>query len=156
VGSLLHELLAILEVSCHLLLDVLLRVSDVDLVLHLASNLVDDDRNPVYSSILALACSSAGVSAVAVSYLEIHQLNPISELLREISCKHLPQIGKLVVGYQDVQPFEIESVSHFFQPLVDRFLPELRVANTQMFGSISLLVSFQLLLFVFVFTFIQV
>jgi hypothetical protein len=70
-------------------------------VCHLASNLVDDDWNPAYSSILALACSS-WVSAVAVSYLEIHQLDPISELLQEISCKHLPQIGELVVGHQDV------------------------------------------------------
>ncbi len=61
-----------LEVSCHSLLKVLLHVPDVDLVCHLASNLVDYDQNPVYSSILALACSSGGVSAVAVLYLEIH------------------------------------------------------------------------------------
>jgi hypothetical protein len=62
VDSLHHELLAdILGVSCHLLLEVLLLVSNVNLVPHLASNLVDDDCNPAYSSI---------VSVVAVSYLE--------------------------------------------------------------------------------------
>jgi hypothetical protein len=60
-----------LEVACHSLFEILLCVPNVYLVRHLTSDLVDDDRDPVHSSVLAFA-SPSGVSAVAVLYLEIH------------------------------------------------------------------------------------
>jgi hypothetical protein len=51
--------------------EVLLGVPDVYLVSQLTSDLVNDYRDPAYSSILAFA-SPSGISAVPVSHLEAH------------------------------------------------------------------------------------
>jgi hypothetical protein len=71
VDSFVHELLDVLKVARHSFLEVLLSASDVDLVRHLTSDLVDDDRNSTNASVLTFARAS-GVSAVAVSDFEVH------------------------------------------------------------------------------------
>jgi hypothetical protein len=57
--------------ACHLFLEIMLRISDIDLILHLTSDLVDNDRNSANSSILAFARTS-GISAVIIVHLEVH------------------------------------------------------------------------------------
>ncbi len=76
--SLLHESLDVLEVACHPLLEVLLRIPDVDLICHVASNFVNDYRYSTHSSILALA-STSGISAVAISDFEIHRFDSFGQ-----------------------------------------------------------------------------
>jgi hypothetical protein len=71
VDSLFHELLDVLEVAHHSFLEILLSTSDVNLVCHLASDLVDDNQNSTNASVLTFA-SASGVSAVAVADFKIH------------------------------------------------------------------------------------
>jgi hypothetical protein len=63
VESFLHQFLGILKVTSHSHLELFLPVSDVDFVRHLASDLVDDDRNSAYASVLTLARPPASYSS---------------------------------------------------------------------------------------------
>jgi hypothetical protein len=74
VDSLFHELFDVLEVAHHSFLEVLLSVSGINIVHHLTSDLVDDNRNSANASILTFSGAS-GVSAVAVADFKTHQLN---------------------------------------------------------------------------------
>ena len=67
----LQQSLEILKVTSHYVYKMLLHVSNVDLVCHLASPLVNDNWNSAYASVLTLVGSSAS-SAFAVSHLEVH------------------------------------------------------------------------------------
>jgi hypothetical protein len=71
VDSFLRQFLDILKVTSHSYLELLLPVSDVDFACHLASDLVDDDRNSAYASVLTLARSSAA-STAAFPHLEVY------------------------------------------------------------------------------------
>jgi hypothetical protein len=71
MDSFLRKCLHVLEMACHLFLEIMLRISDIDLILHLTSDLVDNDRNSANSSILAFARTS-GISAVIIVHLEVH------------------------------------------------------------------------------------
>jgi hypothetical protein len=57
-------------VACHSFLEILLSASDVDLVRHLTSDLVDDNQNSVNASVLSFS-GALGVSAVAVTDFKI-------------------------------------------------------------------------------------
>jgi hypothetical protein len=61
MDSLFHEILNILEVPRHSFLEILLTVSDLNPVQHLAMDLVEDDQNSANASILTFA-SVSGVS----------------------------------------------------------------------------------------------
>jgi hypothetical protein len=71
VDCFLHKFLQVLQMACHLLLEVMLCVSHADLICHLTSDLVDDGWNSANSSMLAFASPLSGISAVAISYLEV-------------------------------------------------------------------------------------
>jgi hypothetical protein len=68
VNTFLYELLDVLKVAQHSFVEVLLSVSNVDLVCHLTSDLVDDNWNSTNACILTFACASR-VSAVVVHWL---------------------------------------------------------------------------------------
>jgi hypothetical protein len=77
--SLFHELLDVLEVTHHSFLENFPSVSDANLVRHLASDLVDDDRNSANPSIPSFA-SASGVSAVQLqsgNFKSIDGLNSV-------------------------------------------------------------------------------
>ena len=80
MDSFLHQFLDVLKVAFHSHFEVLLRVSDVDLIHHLVGNPVDDDWHSAKPSILTLAWSSAS-SAVAIPYFEVHRFDAFGEFL---------------------------------------------------------------------------
>jgi hypothetical protein len=55
----------------HPLLEALLSVPNINLVCHLTSDLIDDNRDPAHISVLALSISP-GVYAVAFPHHKIH------------------------------------------------------------------------------------
>jgi hypothetical protein len=77
VDSLIHELFDVLEAARHSFLEILLSVSDVIIVCHLASDLVDDNPNSENASLLTFSGAS-GVSAVAVADSKIHRRSSVS------------------------------------------------------------------------------
>jgi hypothetical protein len=89
--------------------------------------------------------------------LHFHTMKSINltPLVSQISCKHLSHVWESMVGHES-QPLEIELISQFLEPLVEWFFPELRIAQTKIEGSISLLVLFFILFFVLIFPFVQV
>jgi hypothetical protein len=77
MDSLFHELFDVLEVAHHSFLEILLSVSNVNLVRHLASDLVDDNQNSANAPILTVSGAS-GVSAVVVADFKFHRHNSTS------------------------------------------------------------------------------
>jgi hypothetical protein len=97
VNSFHHQLLDILKVTNHPVLEVLLSVPNINLVTHLASDLLDHHPpNPAQVSLLALPISP-GVYASAFLHHKIHELHSLGELAPQLSWEHLSQIGEPMV-----------------------------------------------------------
>jgi hypothetical protein len=76
-----HHFFDILKVAFHSHFEMLLlRVSNVDLVCHIAGDHVYDDQNSAYASILTVDWSSVS-SAVTIPHFDIHQLYMVGEFL---------------------------------------------------------------------------